>query len=158
MNTALPMFAIGLIFGGGIGFAIAAGNGITFDGHDHGNPAHHGAHADHAAHGDILSLSENGAPTMAVTLHPDPLSGYSLHIAVENFVISPENASLDHVAGQGHAHVYVDGNKLGRFYGPWVLLDGVAPGAEVQVTLNANDHRLLAVGDQPLAEPLIIPH
>ena len=41
MNVALPLFGIGLLFGGGIGFAIAAGNGITFDGHDHADPAHH---------------------------------------------------------------------------------------------------------------------
>ena len=42
MDRSLALFAIGLVFGGGIGFAIAASNGVTFDGHDHGDPAAHG--------------------------------------------------------------------------------------------------------------------
>ena len=46
MNRTLALFAIGLIFGGGIGFALAAGNGITFDGHDHGDAAQHGGMVD----------------------------------------------------------------------------------------------------------------
>ena len=35
MNRQLALFAIGLLFGGIIGFLIAAGNGITISGHDH---------------------------------------------------------------------------------------------------------------------------
>jgi len=35
MDRRLSMLLIGLLFGGGIGFTIAAGNGVTFDGHDH---------------------------------------------------------------------------------------------------------------------------
>lgn len=35
MNRAVAMLLIGLIFGVGIGFIIAAGAGVTMDGHDH---------------------------------------------------------------------------------------------------------------------------
>ena len=48
----LALLLIGLFFGGGIGFLIAASQGITLDGHDHGNPAHHGG-AEHAEHAPV---------------------------------------------------------------------------------------------------------
>ena len=41
MNRTLGMFVIGLVFGGGIGFTIAASTNSAFEPHDHGNPAHH---------------------------------------------------------------------------------------------------------------------
>lgn len=35
MDRSIAMLIIGLIFGGGLGFVIAAANGITLNGHDH---------------------------------------------------------------------------------------------------------------------------
>lgn len=156
MNTGLPLLVIGLIFGGGIGFTIAAANGITLDGHDHG--AHGAVGHGGMDHAEVLSLVPSAtAPTLAVAVTADPVSGYNLHIMTENFTFSPENASLDHVDGEGHAHVYINGLKLGRFYGPWVHLDGLPEGdVSVEVTLNANDHRALSVGDAPLAQTITI--
>ncbi|OAN80849.1 hypothetical protein A8B78_10790 [Jannaschia sp. EhC01] len=156
MNTGLPLLAIGLIFGGGIGFTIAAANGITLDGHDHS--AHGIAGHGDADHGALLSLEPSAtAPTLAITVGADPLTGYNLHILTENFTFSPQNASLAHAEGEGHAHVYINGVKLGRFYGPWVHLDGLPDGdVIVEVTLNANDHRELAVGDVPLRASVTI--
>jgi len=66
MNTGIPLLAVGLVFGGGIGFTIAAANGITLDGHDH---AAHGAMTgmDHSAmdHGETLSLDvTDTSPTL----------------------------------------------------------------------------------------------
>ena len=156
MNTGLPLLVIGLIFGGGIGFTIAAANGITLDGHDHS--AHGAAGHGGMEHGETLVLEPSAtAPILAVTVTEDPMAGYNLHILTENFVFSPQNASLDHVAGEGHAHVYINGVKLGRFYGPWVHLDHLPEGeVTIEVTLNANDHRTLAVGDRPLARSVTI--
>ena len=156
MNTALPLLVIGLVFGGGIGFTIAAANGITLDGHDH---SAHGS-ADHRDmdHAEVVSLpASETAPTLSVMVMEDPMAGHNLHIMTENFTFAPQNASRAHVAGEGHAHVYINGVKLGRFYGPWVHLDHL-PGGEVsvEVTLNANDHRALSVGDAPLSQTVTI--
>ncbi len=158
MNTSLPMLAIGLIFGGGLGFTIAAANGITLDGHDHSDPTHHGGTDHSVMHEEVLSLPEDAdAPTLAITVVEDPMAGWNLHIITENFTFSPENASLDHIPGEGHAHVYIDGVKLGRFYGSWVHLDGLPDGeVEIRVGLFANDHRQLAVGDTPVSQTLTI--
>ncbi|MEC7259763.1 MAG: hypothetical protein VXW58_18280, partial [Pseudomonadota bacterium] len=77
MDRALPLFLIGLIFGGGIGFTIAASSGVTLDGHDHADPAQHGPHTasgDMAhAHDTALALdSSTPAPTLRLDIQPDP--------------------------------------------------------------------------------------
>lgn len=159
MNRTLALFGIGLVFGGGIGFTLAAANGVTFDGHDH---AQHGS-MDHAAmdHGKMhetpLEVSRTDAPQLDIEVTPDPVTGYNLHLMTRGFTFAPEHASLDHVAGQGHAHVYVNGTKIGRLYSPWMHLDALPSGAtEIQVTLNANDHRPLAVSGTPVTATTIV--
>jgi len=154
MDRSIPMLLIGLIFGGGIGFAVAASQGVTLDGHDHADPAHHG-HAAAASHDHATPYvlpSGADAPTLAIDLQPDPASGWNLRIDTTGFRFSPQNASRAHIPGEGHAHVYVNGRKVGRVYGQWVHLADMPEGdVTVEVTLNANDHRPLVVGDTPLS-------
>lgn len=165
MERSLALFVIGLIFGGGIGFVTAAGYGVTFDGHDHADPAahqtqaagtqSHDAHSGHKTtghnHDELVSVAAGpDAPALTISVLPDPASGYNLHLVTRNFTFAPEHASQGHVAGEGHAHVYVNGEKIGRLYGSWMHLASLPENAEVEVTLNTNDHRLLAVDNQPL--------
>jgi hypothetical protein len=92
------------------------------------------------------------APVLEIALTKDPMSGFNLHVNVERFTFSPEQASLEHVPGLGHAHVYVNGAKHGRLYGDWVHLASLPSGETVvEVTLNANDHRPLSVNGTPIA-------
>lgn len=163
MSRTLSLFAIGLVFGGGIGFVTAAGMGVTFDGHDHGDPAHHGAGIthdgmDHAMmHDTPIEVPAGDAPNLRIAVSADPMAGYNLHVMTENFAFSPQNASRDNVTGQGHAHVYVNGDKLGRLYGAWMHLDSLPKGdVEVQVTLNTNDHRPMSVGGLPISATQMI--
>lgn len=165
MDRTIPVLLIGLVFGGGIGFTLAAANGITLDGHDHADPAHHGgSHAVAAGapaahdHDALLVLPAGAeAPTLDVAVEKDPASGWNLQMKTSHFTFAPQHASLDHVPGEGHAHVYANGVKIGRFYGPWVHLDGLPPGeVTLEVTLNANDHRPLAVGGAPVARTVVI--
>lgn len=151
MSRTLSLFAIGLVFGGAIGFTIAAGNGITFDGHDHADPAHHGGMAHDAdvhamMHDTPLQISASEAPRLQIMVMPDPMSGWNVHLITERFTFSPQNASRDHVVGEGHAHIYLNGEKLNRVYSNWYHIDAMPDGEnEVQVTLNANDHRVFEV-------------
>jgi hypothetical protein len=159
------LFLIGLTFGAAGGFVVAAGNGITFDGHDHTDSAQHGGMADmdHAAmgHGDMdyammhdqpLEMDAVDAISLDIMVMQDPMSGYNLHVTVGNFIFAPKSASLAHVEGEGHAHVYANGAKLGRLYGPWMHLDSLPKGdVVIEVTLNTNDHRPLAVDGTPIA-------
>ena len=148
----LALLLIGLVFGGGIGFVVAAGTGATLDGHDH---AEHGSEATVTGHDAHAGTREHQAPhplpldpdvpTIGISLTRDAVSGWNLKVATRNFVFAPERAGAAHAAGEGHAHVHVDGAKIARLYGPWMHLPALSPGATVEVTLNANDHRPLAV-------------
>ncbi len=156
MSRALALFLIGLIFGTGIGFTIAAGNGVTLDGHDHTDLTHHQAEegsTDHmTTHATMFEVPAAAAPKLHIEITPDPVAGDNLHVITENFTFSPLAAGSAHVPGQGHAHVYVNGVKHGRVYGPWMHLDGLPKGrVEVSVTLNTNDHRPLSAGGSPVA-------
>ncbi|MEP2714955.1 hypothetical protein [Pseudophaeobacter sp.] len=157
MSRPLALFAIGLVFGGGIGFVIAAGNGVTFDGHDHGDPSHHGSHgqmAEMAAHSHAKAIdlpAGSDAPAVAIEVQKDPMAGWNLHVSTQNFRFAPENASNADIAGEGHAHVYINGSKLARLYGNWMHLSDLPSGkVEVKVSLNANSHSAFSVDGKPV--------
>lgn len=165
MDRRMMLLVIGLVFGTGIGFLIAASYGVTLNGHDHATD-HEDAtgtghveqtgHEDHSAHDhaamDAVDMPSGAtAPTLAAKLHKDPASGWNLHIMTSNFRYAPENASLEHVAGEGHAHIYLNGEKLARVYGDWFHIGAmVEADALLEVELNSNNHQPLSVGGKRL--------
>lgn len=165
MNRSLALLLIGLFFGGGMGFVLAAGYGVTLDGHDHGAADGHGGHAaaagraDHAAHERMIDLAGGpSAPIVSAVLTPDPVSGWNLHVMTENFRYAPKKAGLSHQPGEGHAHLYAGDLKIARLYGPWMHIAELPHGTEsVRVTLNANDHAQLAVDGQPVSVTVPVP-
>lgn len=85
----------------------------------------------------------DGVPTPQVQVEvlEDAKSGWNVHIGTDDFRWAPENASTTPVMGEGHAHLYVDGEKLARVYGNWYYIGSMAEGDhDVRVTLNANNH------------------
>ena len=143
MDRSLLLLALGLFFGAGIGFVIAASNGITLDGHSHEqNTAGDMAHS----HDNFLELpGDTPPPGLKITVLKDPVSGWNLRVMATNFRFAPARAGRAHVAGEGHAHVYVNGVKIARLYGEWMHLAQLPAGkARVEVVLNSNDHRPLA--------------
>ncbi|MFC6689460.1 hypothetical protein [Jhaorihella thermophila] len=157
---SLSLFVIGLVFGGGLGFLVAAANGIALDGHDHGDHDHAAAAGhDHATHDHsrVTDLPAGpDAPSVGLTATPDPVSGWNLKVTVENFRFAPEHASAPAQPGEGHAHLYVNGEKVARLYGPWFHLSGAQPGDKVTVTLNGNDHSGLSVDGVPVEASAIL--
>ena len=85
MSRPLALFAIGLVFGGGVGFLVAASSGAVLEGHEHGGGDGHGGHAaaagceahdgghdgGHASHNASVE-AEGAAPTLAISLAKDP--------------------------------------------------------------------------------------
>jgi hypothetical protein len=149
MFRVLAILAIGLGLGGGIGFLVAAANGFTLGGHDHG--AHAQATEMGHNHTELLDVPQAEAPTVTLDVRPDLHSGWNLHLKAENFRFAPENAGRAHLDGQRHGHVYVDGEKIARLYGNWMYFRSLPVRAEVKVTLNTNDHCQLSSGGQPIA-------
>lgn len=86
----------------------------------------------------------------------DPMSGWNIHVEVKKFKFRPENASLPHRQGEGHAHLYINGNKIARLYGNWFHIpEFIKTRNEIKVTLNTNDHQTLVIGDQPIEKVII---
>lgn len=97
-------------------------------------------------HSHIHSSYEvpGNAPKPAITnlsITKDSKSGWNLSLETDNFTFTPENVGSDHVEGEGHAHVYVDGKKITRIYSSDFYLGELSEGTHtVRVTLNTNDH------------------
>ena len=163
MNRAFALFIIGLAFGGGIGFVLAAANGVTLDGHDHADDQrseHSGTGGDfsngHDNH-EMLDLAGSIVPALDVRVEEDLEQGWNLHVLTTDFTFSPANVGRAHAPGEGHAHVYVNGRKVARLYGPWMHIATLPEGVvEILVTLNANDHRLLSVGGMPVEARVLL--
>jgi len=100
----------------------------------------------HAAEPYEVPASEP-TPTVSLQATPDTVSGWNLHITTTNFNFDPVNAGGKALVGRGHAHVFVDGVKVGRAYGDWYYLSALKPGTHsIRVDLVTNDHRDLQVG------------
>ena len=105
---------------------------------------------DHGA--SVMIPAGPKAPTLTMEIKKDPVGGWNLHLRSTNFRFAPEHASTPYRAGEGHAHLYVNGKKVARLYGPWFHIGSLPAGkAVIRVTLNTNDHRGLMVGGKPLA-------
>lgn len=150
MPRSLALLSIGLLLGGGIGFFLAAANNVALDGHHHGTETPQST--DHEGHEGTVDLPAGpSAPTLDLRVVRDAATGWNLHIVATNFRFAPERVNAPHRAGEGHGHVYVNGKKAARVYGPWFHLDALPPGkVTLGVTLNANDHGVLAVSGSPL--------
>ncbi|MEM0961218.1 MAG: hypothetical protein AAGK21_01600 [Bacteroidota bacterium] len=94
------------------------------------------------------ALVEAEAPlALALDVESDGGDGWVVRVEAESFQFTP--ASGIHVEGEGHAHLYVDGKKVARMYGPVVHLPGLDPGQRtVTAVLATRDHRLYAHGGE----------
>jgi Nucleoside-binding outer membrane protein len=120
---------------------VAASSAAVFahDGEDHGAQSGQDHH-------QIVNLAGDSAPRIVeLKVEKDPVAGFNLFVVTENFDFAPELVNTPHVDGKGHGHIYVDGVKVARIYGPAFHLDGLDKGRRrIEVTLNANDHKQYA--------------
>ena len=87
----------------------------------------------------------------------EPNGGVNVVIDTENWRWAPDEVDQGHVPGSGHAHIYVDGEKIDRVYGPEYHLTGLSPGThEVRVTLNANSHNELLVDGELVQDTVTV--
>jgi len=121
-------------------------------GHDHQGSGGHGSTMAHDHGKRVMLTAGSKAPALGIAIKNDPVGGWNLHLRVSNFRFAPERASTPYKAGEGHAHIYVNGKKLARLYGPWFHIGSLPPGkAMIRVTLNTNDHREMMVGGKIVA-------
>ncbi len=121
------------------------------------------ASADHQ-HSSSLSLhsvAANQAPQLRVIALKDSTGGFNVHIITSNFRWSPEHVSQAFVPGEGHAHLYLDGVKIGRVYSAWFHVNTAQfarrSGEQlVSVELAGDDHAPYAVAGIPVRADVVI--
>lgn len=95
-----------------------------------------------------------------IELLPDTSHGtvsYNLHVDIDNWTFTPALAGQATIPNEGHAHVYLNGNKIDRMYGDWLHLGSLPPGNHtVTVTLNGNDHLDFAVDGEIISAEIDI--
>ncbi|MDH4168317.1 MAG: hypothetical protein OEW42_01890 [Acidimicrobiia bacterium] len=104
---------------------------------------------DHAHGDEPIDVSDlDPAPSLELDVRVDEVGGFNVHAVPADFELAPQAASTDPVAGQGHLHLWVDGEKVSRFYNQWLHVGDLEPGDhEFRVELSANNHSPLAIGD-----------
>ena len=108
-------------------------------------------------HSVLLETRAAGAPEIDLELFPLARGGYYLRLKTANFTFAPDKLDTAAVDNEGHAHLYIDGEKIARLFGEWHYLDALPDGAgELTVTLNANDHRVFAVDGQAISASLLL--
>ena len=148
-------------FSGLILIALWFGTSNAWGEHDHHDgaeaPSSHTAgdtpHSHEVLHEQVTVLKTGpDAPTLDLVVVRDVDHGWNVNIITENFRFSPEHVGGQPVPGEGHAHLYVDGKQVARVYGPWFHINKLPHGlVDITVTLNANDHSQLVVGERMLS-------
>ena len=123
---------------------------------DHGPDHDSNAMGDHD-HGTLSVPEGQPTPSVALTVHDDALQGWNLELTLENFALAPEQVNQASSAAEGHAHLYVNGVKVTRLYGPWYYLESLPPGSqELRVELNANGHEVLMHDGEAIGDTVVI--
>jgi len=108
-------------------------------------PMDHSMHGmDHSA---TMDVDASVAPSIALSATKKPdTGGWTIALDTKNFRFAKDLVDKDHVAGAGHAHIYLNGVKLSRVYGPTYEIGPLPKGDYlVRVTLNTNKHMAYAV-------------
>jgi hypothetical protein len=177
---AFALLAVGVVLGGSLGQHPATASPGNHPPHSspaqpHNQPStpnqpsnqpsdHSPDQTDHPAipsnghHHDTLEIpAGQPVPTVQIVVHPDAVQGWNLEIQTSHFRFAPELINQTNQLGTGHGHLYINGEKQGRIYGPWLHLAQLPPGPNtITVSLNANGHEALTYNGQPIAATVVI--
>jgi cytoskeletal protein RodZ len=147
---------ITLILGVGGGYLIGAN---TSENSSTQNTSMINEKSSHSHSHSAYEVSAEEAPKVKLVVTEDAKSGYNVKIIATDFTFTPESVNGENVLGEGHAHLYVDGEKVGRLYGPYFHYDGSFEGLKTfRVTLNANDHSEYTVDGEVIGAEVVVTH
>ena len=102
-------------------------------------------------HGNVEASEEM---SVEVEVTEDPVDGFNVHIIPTGLEFTPEKVNSEHVEGEGHAHLYLNDEKIARVYSPWFHISTSLLNEddnELRVTLNSNDHNYYAYDGEVVA-------
>lgn len=104
----------------------------------------------------LKSFAAEGAPAILdFRIEKDAKAGWNVFLVTENFTFTPEAVNQPHVANTGHAHLYINGTKLARLYGPAYHIEALPFGPhDLEVVLNTNEHAQYTILGRPVSAEL----
>ncbi|ATO50864.1 MULTISPECIES: hypothetical protein [Brevibacillus] len=91
-------------------------------------------------------LAEEVKKPSLIVEHQVKGNDLELKLVVQGFQFSLENMGKENKVGEGHVHLYVDGKKIAKIFGPQFTLADVAPGKhKIEVELAHNNHESYGV-------------
>lgn len=123
---------------------------------DHDSHNHDNGHTAHS-HEPIEVNKDLPIPILSIEVIKDPKSGWNLFLNTENFKFNAEAASTEHVDGEGHAHLYINGKKITRLYGSSFFIEELNEGKNnIRVELSSNNHSPLAVDGEIIDASVVV--
>jgi hypothetical protein len=122
------------------------------------NNEHNPSSANHMQH-DYVEIPEGyQVPLVNISVTEDMSGTWLLSVDTSHFSFSPQKVgSTEPSFNEGHAHIYVNGKKINRLYGPYYNLDTLKKGEnEIMVTLNSNNHGILAYRGKPISSRVVV--
>lgn len=111
------------------------------------------------SHDKLYEVDGENAPTVELVAKEDAKSGYNIKIVTSNFTFNPDGVNGDNASNEGHAHLYVDGEKISRVYSHDFHYNVNFEGTkEFKVSLNANDHSQYAIDGKPIEASVMVSH
>lgn len=122
------------------------------------SPSHSMDMAPHEHHHESMEIPDGvPVPSVDLIIHPDAVQGWNLEVQVTNFTFAPERVNASTLPTEGHAHLFINGEKITRLYGNWYYLNPLPPGTyDVSVVLNANTHEELVHNGQVIQDVEIL--
>lgn len=112
-----------------------------------------GSH-DHTEDAQSREWDGGAIPDLNATVTVNAAGGYVLNVDAPGFTFTSADV-FDPVPGEGHAHLFVDGDLMTMVYGPEFVLPSMDPGTyQVMVSLSTNDHLDYVVDDEMIAVTL----
>ena len=114
---------------------------------------------DHSQHPLIEVADAEPTPSMRIHMNADSMDGFNIFLETQNFRFTPRSVDTLPVANEGHAHLYVNGEKVARMYSPWhhlsrkLLRDGIN---RLEVEFSTNDHSVWALAGVPIGADVLI--
>jgi hypothetical protein len=109
----------------------------------------------------VHEIEQKLAPKATLEIEKDPTGGFNVQVVTTNFTWRPEMASMEHVPGEGHAHVFLDGRKIMRIYNQWFHLNtyqfSTRAGEQLlSIEFVGNDHAPYTIQGLPVGTEQIV--
>lgn len=109
----------------------------------------------------VHEIEQELAPKATLEIEKDPTGGFNVQVVTSDFIWRPELASMKHVPGEGHAHVFLDGRKIMRIYNPWFHLNtyqfSTRAGEQLlSIEFVGNDHAPYTIQGLPVGTEQIV--